>query len=136
MAGVSIDQFFNFIAFLNFLFVDQVSVLDQRDLYSSARVSAEPGNLFGLFEILVRLIYRSVEGDIITVHNFLGNCGIAPLHQRDFLTFNNLGSILAFNPQLATVHSGLGPNVVVLRVEWLGTSFDRVRPILDDEFAG
>lgn len=71
MAGVSIDQFFNFIALLNLLFVDQVSVLDQRDLDSSARVSAEPGNLLCLFEILVRLIYRSVEGDIVTVHNFL-----------------------------------------------------------------
>jgi hypothetical protein len=136
VAGVPINQFFNFIALLNLLFVDQVSVLDQRDLDSSARVSTEPGNLLGLFEILVRLIYRCVEGDIITVHNFLGNCGIAPLHQRDFLTFNNLGSILAFNPQLTPVHSGLGSNVVVLRVEWLGTSFDRIRPILNDELAG
>lgn len=132
VSGVSVNQLLDIVSFINLLFVDQMSVFNECDLASCVGVSTEPGDFLGLLEILVSLVNSSIEGDLVTFHDFLSDGGVTPLHQSKLFTLSDLSSVFFLDEKFTPVNCSLGANISVLGMEGLGAALNWVGTIFDN----
>jgi hypothetical protein len=79
--------------------------LCQGDFNGSFGVSAHPGNLLGLLEVLICLV-NGTEKDRVAISTslLLANGNVSPLHQGNFLTDLNADSIVFLDIKVTTIN--------------------------------
>ena len=107
-------------------------ILNQLHLNRGSGVIHKPCDLAGALEVLVSLIDRSDK--LERVLGLLAMCygTIAPFHESELSANLEALTVLLLNDQVTSIHNCFVANVV-LRMQGLGASLGRLRPITNGQ---